>query len=180
MEKLHIHMLIHPGYNQNLRNASSPSSEEVALQAKWDNFVENIKNDDRSIMLYFSYIDHSRLDEYRKTFCPFTAADEMKRIDRYERRLGDKFVLYGVRSETYLGRPTQEEIVQSLSQKGITKDQIGEIHAFGEYYEDCVLDWSKQAADALDMNRKKVRRNRGLSLTTDEARRINKNDTHFW
>lgn len=159
MEIQTFYLAIHLEYAASQISLDSRTTRQKELTESWDKFVINtIAPDNRALLLYFSSFKPQTLDIQLKQ-SP-VAEREVGRVSLYQQILDQRFIHFPLS-----GPPARAVLLQPLRGQGLVYDpNMAQVHAFGEFTNQCVEIWKNIVTHELFIPKQNKRTLRELSL----------------
>lgn len=173
MQIKQIDILVHPDYFQMDLPYLPLHKRQLDLREKWEQRIDVLKDRQDAILLYFSNMATSKLEQGLNDISVISNKIEREEIERIQRcmvKLGNKFILFG-----WLVVPDRDELIKIFESRGITynPDEI-RLRAYGEVVEMCMTAWGYHIAIVLGISPSNIEYWREESLTNSDCTEIDK------
>lgn len=168
-----IDIFVHPDFYQMSVPHLPLHERQLVLREKWEQRIDVLKERKDALLLYFSYMTLSKINQVLKDLSSITnkiEQEEIERIKRCKAKLGNRLILFG-----WFEIPDSEDLTRIFASRGFTYNpEEVKIHAYGEIFEICMTAWSTNTALALDIPYSNIEYSREDSLTKADCNEIDK------
>ncbi len=168
-----IDILVHPDFYQMNVPYLPLHERQLVLREKWELRIDELKERKDALLLYFSDMTLSKINQGLKDLSTISNEIEKGEIERIKRcmaKLGSRFIWFG-----WFAMPNNEDLVRIFASRDFSYiPQETKIYAYGEILEKCVWAWSNCTAQALDIPISNIEFSSEKSLTNSECTEINK------
>ena len=166
-----IDILVHPDYSQ-MPFPSWPLHEsQLVLREKWAERFKLLEKQADSILIYFSYLTISKIDQGLEDLSTITnkiEREDIERIKKVKTMLGNRLIVFG-----WLAMPNFESFDKIFSSRGFSYVPAEtKINAYGEILRKCVWANANSVAQSLDIPSSNIEYNLEKSLTSDGSQEI--------
>lgn len=173
MQIKQIDVLVHPDYFQMDLPYLPLHKRQLELREKWEERIDVLKDRQDAILLYFSNMATSKLEQGLKDISVISnkiEREEIERIQRCEAKLGNRLVLF-----SWMAIPSHDELIKIFESRGISYNPSEiRLRAYGEIFEMCMTAWGYHITILLGISSSNIDFSREESLTDADCKEIYK------